>query len=133
MHGIQHVLRQHAVEKQNSTDSWHSAQSAISSQLHLQQYYGASPNARVNDVRTLSTDSSDSSFNQGELILLSNLFFVTISFFCTFFLSLELLCQSFLSHFPLLNVLIHFLVLIKYFLVWKMRCCYFVEVVVLFK
>lgn len=25
MHGIQHLLRQHAIEKQISTDSWHSA------------------------------------------------------------------------------------------------------------
>lgn len=39
MHGIQHLFRQHALEKQNSTDSWHSAQSAVTNQAHIQQHY----------------------------------------------------------------------------------------------
>lgn len=39
MHGIQHLFRQHALEKQSSTDSWHSAQSAVNNQAHLQQHY----------------------------------------------------------------------------------------------
>lgn len=80
MHGLQHILRQHAVEKQSSVDSWHSAQSALSSQLHLQQHYGASPNARMNDVRSLSSDSSESLFNQGKT------FFIKLIYFLFFFL-----------------------------------------------
>lgn len=39
MHGIQHLFRQHALDKQTSSDSWHSAQSALSSQAHLQHHY----------------------------------------------------------------------------------------------
>lgn len=64
MHGIQHLFRQHALDKQSSTESWHSAQSSLSSQLHMQQHYGQSINGRPND-RSLSMDSSDSNFNQG--------------------------------------------------------------------
>lgn len=60
MQGIQHLFRQHALDKQTSNDSWHSAQSSISNQMHLQQHYGSKhPN-------TLSIDgSSTGSFNQG--------------------------------------------------------------------
>lgn len=56
MHGIQHLFRQHALEKQSSTDGWLSGQSAVVSQAHLQQHYGNTP--RPNE-RSLSLDSSN--------------------------------------------------------------------------
>lgn len=56
MHGIQHLFRQHALEKQGSTESWHSAQGAISSQSSLQQT--DYPNKSVN------LESIDNSFSQ---------------------------------------------------------------------
>lgn len=55
MHGIQHLMRQHTLEKQNSTDSWHSAQSNLSSTVHLQQHYGASAKV-LNDRPVTSLD-----------------------------------------------------------------------------
>lgn len=58
MHGIQHLFRQHALEKQGSTDSWHSAQGAISSQASLQQAADY-PNKAVN------LESIDNSYSQG--------------------------------------------------------------------
>jgi 5'-AMP-activated protein kinase regulatory gamma subunit len=56
MQGIQHLFRQHALEKQNSTDSWHSAQGALTSQIHLQQHYGGG-NLKSNE-RNISNDST---------------------------------------------------------------------------
>lgn len=55
MHGIQHLYRQHALEKQISADGWHSAQSHISNQAHLYHNY---PNMRVNS--TTSSSGADS-------------------------------------------------------------------------
>lgn len=54
MHGIQHLFRQHALEKQGSTESWHSAQDSISSKSSLQQT--DYPNKSVN------LESIDNSF-----------------------------------------------------------------------
>lgn len=51
MHGIQHLFRQHALEKQGSTESWHSAQGTINSQASLQQndYQNQAENLEIND------------------------------------------------------------------------------------
>uniref|UniRef100_A0A1B0DPC6 Uncharacterized protein n=1 Tax=Phlebotomus papatasi TaxID=29031 RepID=A0A1B0DPC6_PHLPP len=65
MHGIQHLFRQHALDKQNSTESWHSAQSALSSQAHLQQHYNHYSNSRSTS-RTISGDSSGGSSTAGD-------------------------------------------------------------------
>ncbi|KAL1383357.1 hypothetical protein pipiens_003371 [Culex pipiens pipiens] len=51
MHGIQHLFRQHALEKQASTESWHSAyggEGASSSQTS--QFAGRPPNERSRSV-----------------------------------------------------------------------------------
>ncbi|GAB0094829.1 5'-AMP-activated protein kinase subunit gamma-1 [Sergentomyia squamirostris] len=67
MHGIQHLFRQHALDKQNSTESWHSAQSALSSQAHLQQHYNnQNSNYWRSTSRTISGDSSGGSSTGGD-------------------------------------------------------------------
>lgn len=68
MQGIQHLFRQHALEKETSMDSsWASAQAALANQAYLNHNYAG--NSRPND-RTLSVDSSGdlkpSSWNQGK-------------------------------------------------------------------
>lgn len=55
MHGIQHLFRQHAIEKQTSTDSWHSAYSNGRSSLS-----GSNSNS----------DLKSSPWNQGMVIVL---------------------------------------------------------------
>lgn len=67
MHGIQHLFRQHALEKQGSTESWHSAQDAISSQASLQQ----------TDYRNRTVNLDSNSYSQGKC----NFVFLKKSFF----------------------------------------------------
>lgn len=71
MQGIQHLFRQHALEKQASTDSWHSAQSAVTNQAHLQQHYTNAQNhvhsLGDGDAKALDNDDDDGGeFNQGK-------------------------------------------------------------------
>ncbi len=76
MHGIQHLYRQQALEKESSMDSWHTAQTALANQAYLQHHYAGG--SRPND-RSLSIDSHDgrpSSWNQGEFLEI--LLFLTI-------------------------------------------------------
>jgi len=49
MHGIQHLFRQHAIEKQTSTDSWHSSYS----------------NGRTLSASNSNSDLKASPWNQG--------------------------------------------------------------------
>lgn len=65
MHGIQHLFRQHALEKQTSTESWHSAQSAVNNQAHLQQHYGPNHAHSVGENPATATED-DGPFDQGE-------------------------------------------------------------------
>lgn len=67
MHGIQHLFRQHALEKQTSTDSWHSAQSAVNNQAHLQQHYQNNNGSPVEGQGAVGA-SADGEFSQGNAI-----------------------------------------------------------------
>jgi hypothetical protein len=55
MHGIQHLFRQHAIEKQPSTDSWHSTYS----------------NGRTLSASNSNSDLKSSPWNQGIVFLFS--------------------------------------------------------------
>lgn len=70
MHGIQHLFRQHALEKQSSTESWHSAQGAKSSQTSLQQ--AEYPNKSIN------LESIDMSFSPGKIFCIFYLNFFSL-------------------------------------------------------
>lgn len=54
MHGIQHLFRQHAIEKQTSTDSWHSTYS----------------NGRSISANDSNSDLKSSPWNQGIVLML---------------------------------------------------------------
>lgn len=60
MHGIQHLFRQHAVEKQSSIDSWHSAKASFSNPSYS--------NGRI-------SDSKPPVWNQGSLWKVFDIFF----------------------------------------------------------
>lgn len=65
MHGIQHLFRQHALDKQPSTESWHSAQSAVTNQAHIQQHYA--PNHSISeDGARAAVPEIEGEFNQGK-------------------------------------------------------------------
>lgn len=70
MHGIQHLFRQHALEKQTSTESWHSAQSAVTAQAHIQQHYAPNHTNSLGDGPTatppMTAAADDGEFDQGE-------------------------------------------------------------------
>lgn len=66
MQGIQHLFRQHALEKQSSTDSWHSAQSAVNNQAHLQHHYSNSGSLVEGGPAGTVVSGEDSEFNQGQ-------------------------------------------------------------------
>lgn len=65
MHGIQHLFRQHALDKQTSTDSWHSAQSAVTNQAHMQQHYAQNQAHSLGDSGAMSINDNGE-FDQGE-------------------------------------------------------------------
>lgn len=71
MHGIQHLFRQHALEKQSSTDSWHSAQSAVNNQAHLQHHYQNNHSGSNNNNSVVEGAMADEEFNQGEKELIA--------------------------------------------------------------
>lgn len=66
MQGIQHLFRQHALDKQTSTESWHSAQSAVTNQAHLQQHYVQNPVSPQGEAAAPGADEGE--FNQGECV-----------------------------------------------------------------
>lgn len=71
MHGIQHLFRQHALDKQTSTDSWHSAQSAVTNQAHIQQHYAQNGAHSLGSEGSTSVSNGENNgeFNQGEIKL----------------------------------------------------------------
>lgn len=71
MHGIQHLFRQHALEKQGSTESWHSAQGATNSQTSLQQADYLN--------KSINLESIDNSYSPGkEKFFAFKIFFFTL-------------------------------------------------------
>lgn len=65
MQGIQHLFRQHAIEKQSSIDSWHSANSPF-----LQKHYANG--GRTNTTMSIGDDElrdlkGSQQWNQGKI------------------------------------------------------------------
>lgn len=79
MHGIQHLFRQHAVEKQMSADSW--PNNSHNSHVPIADGYTSSRNDSIESESDSSvTSKSPNNWNQGELltvmeIVLNNFFF----------------------------------------------------------
>lgn len=86
MHGIQHLFRQHALEKQSSTESWHSAyaggggstQGSLSSQGNFA--FSRPPNERSHSVDEAGS-TYDSSGGELEGIIGMFYFFVESDMF----------------------------------------------------
>lgn len=68
MHGIQHLFRQHAIEKQVSTDSWHSAATSngtLNGQVQCHDLFDGTRNDSVESASDSSMSKSPS-WSQGE-------------------------------------------------------------------
>lgn len=78
MHGIQHLFRQHAVEKQMSVDSW-SNNSSHNSHVPIADGYTSSRNDSTESESDSVTSKSPNNWNQGELLtvmeIVLNIFF----------------------------------------------------------